>query len=367
MVSRRVLGSRPAPAERAAKPFVPELPMTRILSLPLARLACAAVVLASPQHSVHAQAPSARLAAALPWSRTAAFPPPRPPAAVAATSNFLFYRDRDGAGALVTEMSGAVTPRHTYAPGSFSTGWTHVSPVFYNARTGAGATALLARGTFTTTTAFQPGSFSPGWTSIAQAGTGSLFYNAATGAAALGYNPTTRSYAAGSFSTGWTHVVGTAGDRLLFYNAATGAGAVARVTYRAAQPGELAVIPDQVVTLQSYPAGSFATGWTHIVDTSQGMLFYRAGTGEGGIGVVTASGFVTLRGYPAGAFSTGWTHVASGGEDILFYHAATGAGAVAVIDRSTASPTVRTLRSYPAGTFGAGWTHVAASVDPSIR
>lgn len=348
--------------------------MTRTLSLPFARLACAAAVaLAWPQASVHAQAPSARLAAALPWSRTAAFPPPRPlsspgepraPTAVAATSNFLFYRNADGAAALVTEVSGTVTPRQTYAPGSFSTGWTHVSPVFYNARTGAGATGVLARGTFITIDAWQPGSFSTGWTSIAQTGATCLFYNAATGAAALGYNPTTRSYAAGAFPTGWTHVVGTTEDQLLFYNAATGAGAVARVTYRAAQPGEFAVIPDQVVTEQSYPAGSFATGWTHIVHTPQGMLFYRASTGEVGIGRVTAGRFETLRGYPAGAFGTGWTHVASGGEDILFYNAATGAGAVIVIDRSTAGPTVRTLHSYPAGTFGTGWTHISATVDP---
>lgn len=352
--------------------------MTRTLSLPFARLACAAAVaLAWPQASVHAQAPSARLAAALPWSRTAVFPPPRPlsppgepraPTAVVATSNFLFYRDRDGAGALVTEVGGAVTPRQTYAPGSFSTGWTHVSPVFYNARNGAGATGVLARGTFITIHAWQPGSFSTGWTSIAltRNGAGYLFYNAATGAAALGYNPTTRSYAAGSFSTGWTHVVGTADNRLLFYNAATGAGAVARVTYRAAEPGGLTIIPDQVVTERSYPAGSFAAGWTHIVDTSQGMLFYRAGTGEGGIGEVTAGGFRTLRGYSAGAFSSEWTHVVSGGEDILFYNAATGAAAVAVIDRSAAVPTVRTLRSHPAGTFATGWTHVAASVDPPL-
>ena len=83
------------------------------------------------------------------------------------------------------------------------------------------------------------------------------------------------------------------------------------------------------VTIKSYPAGAFSPGWTHTVDTPNGILWYNAQTGAGAVGRIDSAGnHVTVKSYPAGAFSPGWTHTVNTPNGILWYNAQTGAGAV---------------------------------------
>ena len=83
-------------------------------------------------------------------------------------------------------------------------------------------------------------------------------------------------------------------------------------------------------TIKSYPNGAFALGWTHIVSTPGGILYYNVETGAGAFGSLDgAGGHTTLKTYaPGGAFATGWTRIVSTPNGILFYNGQTGAGAV---------------------------------------
>lgn len=112
-------------------------------------------------------------------------------------------------------------------------------------------------------------------------------------------------------------------------------------------------------TLRTWPAGSFATGWTTIVDTPNGLLYYNAQNGAGSVGRIDSTGnHVTIRSYPAGSFATGWTSIVSTPNGLLFYNAQTGAGAIGRID-SAGNHT--TLATYPNGAFALGWNRVVYS------
>jgi hypothetical protein len=137
----------------------------------------------------------------------------------------------------------------------------------------------------------------------------------------------------------WTHVVRD-GDLLLKYRSSTGEAAVEQAGTHA--------------TLREYPAGSFATGWTDIVDTPNGILYYNRDAGKGAVGRLDASGnHTTLQQY--NNFSRGWTNVVGTPNGILFYNRSTGSGAVGRID---GSGNFTTVKSYPAGAFAPGWTSV---------
>ena len=41
-------------------------------------------------------------------------------------------------------------------------------------------------------------------------------------------------------------------------------------------------------TIKSYPNGAFALGWTHIVSTPGGILYYNVETGAGAFGTLVA-------------------------------------------------------------------------------
>ena len=80
---------------------------------------------------------------------------------------------------------------------------------------------------------------------------------------------------------------------LLYYKADSGFGAIGRVTDT-----------NNHSTLHTFPAGAFATDWTHIVQSAYRILYYNAVTGLGAIGRVTDKyDHETLRTFPAGAFA----------------------------------------------------------------
>jgi hypothetical protein len=90
--------------------------------------------------------------------------------------------------------------------------------------------------------------------------------------------------------------------------------------------------------LKSYSAGGFAAGWTHIVYTPNGTLFYNSSTGRGSIVRFANDGSGnTIKTYPsdgAPAFATGWTNIRYTPGGIQFYNSVTKAHAVGDIDSS---------------------------------
>src|SRR4030095_10869429 len=81
----------------------------------------------------------------------------------------------------------------------------------------------------------------------------------------------------------------------------------------------------------SYPAGSFTYGWTSIVETTNGVLFYRQSDGLQGIADIIDKGEVATRSRSVQYLKPGYTAVVAAGEDILLYNSETGDGAHAGI------------------------------------
>lgn len=93
-------------------------------------------------------------------------------------------------------------------------------------------------------------------------------------------------------SSGWTHTVETE-NGILYYNTLTGNGAVARIDSAGNRS-----------TIKSYPSGTFATGWTHVENTSDGILWYNSQTGAATVGRIDGAGnYTAIKSYPAGSFS----------------------------------------------------------------
>jgi hypothetical protein len=131
------------------------------------------------------------------------------------------------------------------------------------------------------------------------------------------------------------------GDLVLKYRSASGEAVVEQISSQA--------------VLRRYPAGSFATDWTQIVNTANGILYYNSDAGKGAVGRLDASGnHATVREYSN--FSRGWTKVVSTPNGILFYNPNTGSGAVGRIDELG---NFATIRSYSAGAFALGWTSIS--------
>lgn len=192
-----------------------------------------------------------------------------------------------------------------------------------------------------------------------------LFYNSATGKGAVGEIiggsefKTTHSYPEGSFATGWeivepslrTDKVGVTGVAY-FYNPASGAAATGVVT------------KGGFITESIKPAGYLGPSWTHILPwTPRTILFYRASTGEGSI----VHDHVTVEVFPPGSFARGWTHIApirARPDLALFYNAKTGAGAITQWHYKPGSsvPSIRTIKSYPEGLFKAGTPYPKPSI-----
>ena len=90
--------------------------------------------------------------------------------------------------------------------------------------------------------------------------------------------------------------------------------------------------------LRTYSAGGFAPGWTQIVWTQHGTLFYNSRTGVGSVVRFDDSGNGnTIKTYPspgAPSFARGWTSITLTADGLLFKNAATGARALGEIDSS---------------------------------
>lgn len=235
---------------------------------------------------------------------------------VPVADGFLFYNKETGDAASGSLNEGEFRTRNTFPPKFLGKGWTHICAggdrtLFYNASNGAGL-IVASFNPFTKVKSFPANSFSNDWTHIT-AGLSylMLFYNAANGRGAISewfYNGppipqtfsipnndirTLVSYKSGDFTTGWTHVISPVDNgKFLFYNQLTGAGALGILTQAGFE------------TTATF--SDFATGWTNIVILGDSIVFYNASNGAGAIGFNP-----TVKIFPAGTFSTGWTHLVS--------------------------------------------------------
>jgi hypothetical protein len=284
-------------------------------------------------------------------------------------SNIIFYNASTRGGAVGKLKTDGFCTTTVYSQGAFGS-WTHIartsdvnSLLFYNINTGAGASGYLDMGRFVNVQTL--GGFALGWTSILDAklhhDTVSLplFYNSATGSGAVGYAPTVRVYPSGAFALGWTHIVAD-WNGILFYNSHTGAGAVAvPIDSTSTNLGAF----DDIRTTRVYAPGSFSTNWTNIVSAGSSIFFYNSTNGSAAIGrllpqvVFGATEFRTDRVYSAGSFNTGWSHIVYANGALLFYNNNTGQGEIGTITNGIYSTSVR----YPTGAFASGWTHIVAT------
>jgi hypothetical protein len=234
-----------------------------------------------------------------------------------ANSQIFVYNQADGAGAMTTPEPSQL-PITDYVQ-AYGPGWTIATPytdglLFYNGQTGlASATYLDQSGNIYIGS---PYNFSSGWTQIVQSGYFLLFYNAASGLAVAGHmteNSFVQYPAVFYFSPGWTQIVATDQGSLLFYNADDGSGAVGylKALYPGCPPNTFCDIGDVgYVQKTTYAPGYFTTGWTQVLESHYGILFYRAADGLNAmVDVDPNTGDVSTRTNSVQNLTPGWTNI----------------------------------------------------------
>jgi hypothetical protein len=285
----------------------------------------------------------------------------RPAAAADAPARLFLYSSIWQSGATELLNSGAtVTAQRTYGSGAFGS-WTHVvgcgsQIFFYNIYTGAAALgAVDATGAFTTTFYHAGPYFAAGWDTVTYHNGRLFFYDKETGQLIVGQLMTNGTFSTalgwqGYIGTGWTHIVD-AGNSVLFYNKSTGAGMVADVIILTAPGGGPFGTPAGTV-LDSWTFPAFSSGWTHITNTGNGLLFYNATTGVAVMGDIDAAHNATTRSGSWQTIAPGYTSVVGGSQGVLFYNRTSGN---AVVGTAGQSPITAlgplSMRAVPPGSF----------------
>lgn len=291
----------------------------------------------------------------------------------------LFYDQQTGEGGVGYLANGGYYQHVSYfGPGAFSLNWTHVTDegFFYRDQTGDGAKVRVGWDG-SVPTLWSRGYFSP-WTSITYHEGHLLFYQKANGMAVIGKATDSgfeqiAYYPPGSFGR-WSHIISTR-HGLFFYDDETGAGAVGRfVTTNVAPPGGFGQLKvTGFTTLTDYGANYFSPGWTSIVDTERGLLFYNKYVGLYALAGVTSIGIVyhvqLFGGVPL--LPMGYTSIVSTGDQFLFYNQNTGEAAVGSFypGQYPFIPAhiwnyIRLTTTYPAGSFKRGWSHITLHNTP---
>ncbi|MBS1812930.1 MAG: M4 family metallopeptidase [Acidobacteria bacterium] len=238
---------------------------------------------------------------------------------VSTDSHILLYKGSDRSGVIgQVNSAGQFVQTQTFGAYSFSY-WSEIVDTqygmfFYNRIDGTVAVChVQSNGTLRQT----DGKFNyipAGYDQIVVQGANLLLYDNETGgyiSAAVGsdgkffYN--TVNSCGATLAAGYRKIVA-AGDKLFFYNPSTGAGAVG---YIIKISGPLSPYPyycgGQLKIQQTY--STFATGWTHLVNTSNGLLFYNQNNRSGALGRFASDGsFIQTQGFGAGAFGA-WSHI----------------------------------------------------------
>jgi hypothetical protein len=244
-----------------------------------------------------------------------------------------------------------------------------VDILFYNAGNGHAAIGEVdASGVFRTTQRIPDGQIGPGWTHITFHKGFYLFYNKDNGFAAVGNMGSSgfRTYNTwkGSFSRNWSQITSTP-NGLLFYNKESGSGEVAEWSVVRSGSGFGYISQVNLNHLKSYPRG-FDIGWTHVVNTNHGVLFYCADNGRSVMVDVDTDGSVTTRSRSEKTIAAGYDSILSQNDDVLLYVKSSGDVAIGGFPDLVALQSGLLIRkAYPAY-FSPGWTHIVATVDPSI-
>jgi hypothetical protein len=280
-----------------------------------------------------------------------------------------FYNQANGVGS-VARFDGPSEAPTTTAVQGFSAGWTTIVPLstgvfYYNQSSGLAAVAEpLKNGGMSTINDLH---FSSGWSSIVNHQGYLLFYNKTTGLGVVGtlqrsgskyvFHQFPEVY---HFSANWTTIV-SASDNLVFYNALDGSGATGSWTYTYPSDCTGFCTPSDVKFTQrvGYAKGTFTSGWTNIVDSGSGVLFYRITDGLSATVDVDTTGHIHTRDNTVIHLSAGWTAIEAIDNHFFFYNKETGEGAIGHIVQpyelmGQLTGTVYTDQPLPG--FSTGWT-----------
>jgi Zn-dependent metalloprotease len=297
----------------------------------------------------------------------------------------LYYASHDGSGAVgQVDENLEHTTLTSHPAGAFATEWTSIVSseadlVSYRMEDGMAEVGNVdAGGNYTTVRSFPAGFFASGSSHVTMHEGNLLFYDEVNGAGAIGrlMGPDGfTQYSDFSIAPGWTHVVSVQG-RLLFYDANTGLAEVCDL--EEVFDGLESEFPRLVnVVLTNVSALQIAAGWSNIVDTTNGILFYNSNTGQYVVGDLDEAGNYADRVSPVssstelplweyGTAGEGWTHVVMVEDTLLFYSAGVGFAMTATVLTAAQSheqghePLVKGTEF----TLPSGWTHITASVDP---
>lgn len=302
----------------------------------------------------------------------------------------LFYASYDGSAATGRINESYLHESLTdYPAESFSTEWSTIvrlgSDIFYyNYDTGLAAIGHVdAVGNHHTTRVFPVGFFGRNWTHIVAHGGNVFFYNQSNGVAAMGRftgpHGFTQYGVQYGFSLWWTHILSAQG-RLFFYNSNTGISAVG-VLDEFYEAGEGFVRHLREIRFRQINWQQLSRGWSHVVETNDGILFYNADMGHYAVGDLDAAGALITRapstspsGRPLWSYSNlgpRWTHIERVKGTILFYDANSGAAMTATMFKPSPSRRLVWGKQEPLTirqqfTLPSGWTHVVGTIDPTI-
>lgn len=305
------------------------------------------------------------------------------PTAVPTQEDYLIYNMNDGSEAtgFVDNATASFKQLAGFDPGTVPQ-WTTVAQssndvLYYNAHSGvlqlgvvdAGGTPRLVQNFGAT--------FGRGWTHIVAHKAYWFFYNQVTGLAAVGnfQNGQFRQYNTWTgFSPGWTSIVSTP-NGLVFYNASNGTGAVGDWRIVSGGTGFGYVVRVDFLQLSSYPAGHLSTGWTHIVNTNNGVMFYNAANGLTVMTDILTNGTISTRGNSVQTIRAGWTAITADNQSIMFYDSSTGDVSIGRIrgfgvgfegapEPGFAAGSLAISSEFP-GMFSTGWTHIIPTVPPT--
>ena len=176
----------------------------------------------------------------------------------------------------------------------------------------------------------------------------------------------------------WSHIVSAEG-RIYFYNTRSGQSAVC-VFDEIYEPGDGLFRNLVAIRLRQVQAQRISRGWTNIVDTGDGIIFYNVYTGvycvgdfDGASVLVTRVAPTSPSGRPLWRYTNlglNWTHVERVKDTVLFYNPYDGSGMTATMfepDPSglvaeTGEPLVIRQQVF----VGSGWTHLVGTIDPTL-
>jgi thermolysin len=241
---------------------------------------------------------------------------------VSTDTHILFYSgyNRSGLIGTVNASSGQFFVTQSFGPGAFSP-WSHIVDTqygmfFYNRNDGTVAVCHVQPNGLLNQTDGKYYYLPAGYDQVVVQGNDILLYNETTGGYALGvvagdgkFSRVTLTSCAPTLAAGYRKIVAV-GEKIFFYNPDTGAAAVGSM-----QGSDLFVprpgsdCRKQLRIMTTYGAGSFGLGWTHLVATANGLLFYNWNNRAGAVGRFTSGGsFIQTAGYGPGAFGF-WTHI----------------------------------------------------------